>query len=196
MLEDIIDSRIKAKIIGLLVRRNAAMSGSDISRVLNGSKSRISECLRELRDKGVLNEKRIGRTILYSLSSNPIANSVRIAFSWENKLLEEIEKNFVAECQKLKPISIALFGSAVNGLKGGSDVDILILYEKTFDKNKLSDIASRLTAESSIRVSPIAMDIKKFIADAKAGNEFVINILAGYKLLYGKDLEVLIWRER
>jgi predicted nucleotidyltransferase len=196
MFEQIFDSRLKTRIIGLLVRRNTSLSGSEISRILNSSKSQTNECLKDLRDKGMLYEKSIGNTMLYSFSSNFVADSVKTAFNEENRLLDRIEKEVVSECKKLNPVSIVLFGSAVKGLKIGSDIDLLVLYEKPLDRDKLSDIASTITVKSGIHISPIAMNIKRFITDAKAGNEFTINIFAGYKLLYGKDLEALVWQEK
>ncbi len=194
MLEDIFDSKIKVKIMRLLISRKTALSGSEIARLLKISKSRTSECLKDLQNIGVLDEQHAGKTILYSLSSNSIAKSVKNIFNEENKIQKNAEKNFVAECKKLKPVSIALFGSSVNGLRQGSDIDILVLYANRLDKERLSNIASKLTAKSGVRISPISMEIKRFTEDARAGNEFVINILAKHELLYGKNLEVLVWQ--
>ncbi|MCL4391252.1 MAG: ArsR family transcriptional regulator [Candidatus Parvarchaeota archaeon] len=196
VFENIFDSKIKLKILGLLAREQRLMSVSDISRVLNNSKSRISESLRMLQDSGVLESRVIGNTKVYSFSSTSTANKVKAILNEENLILAEIESKFTAACEKLKPISIVLFGSAVERLKSGSDLDILILYKDKIDSHKISDLAAKLTVESGIRVSPLILEADKFIKKARDGDDFTINVLAKYKLLYGKDPEALIWQEK
>jgi predicted nucleotidyltransferase len=196
MIEEIINSKIKIKIATLLARMGGPLSVSDVARTLNISKSRSSECLRELEKKGLLEHKTVGRSKVYSLSVSTLSMGIKTALSSEDKILQSVEDNFVHECAKLRPISIALFGSAISGLKFGSDIDILVIHNGYLDSRKIYDLASDITVKSGIRVSPLVLVVNKFITGVKGGEEVMINILANYKLLYGKDLEELVWHER
>ncbi len=190
---DIFDSKIKVRAVELLGRLGRGMSVSDISRALHNSKSRTSECLKMLQRSGVLESKAVGKATVYSFSSTTIANKVKDILIEEDEILTEIESKFVAACGKFKPTSIALFGSAVGGLRSGSDIDILVLYEDDMDSRGISDSAAKLTVESGIHVSPLILKTDRFIKNARDGDDFTVNILARYRLLYGKDLEALIW---
>ncbi len=192
MFEEILNSKIKIKLIKLFLDRNVAFSGSEISRILKISKSRTSECLKDLEEKGVLQKTAAGRTILYSFASNAIAQSIKNAMNEENKILQRIENEFTSECKRFRPVSIVLFGSAIDGLKSSSDIDILVLYKNSIDMVKISEIASRITAESGIHLSPLVMKVDKFTKNVRNGEEFAINVVAKYKLLYGKNLEGLL----
>ncbi len=57
------------------------------------------------------------------ISSTTIADKVKDILIEEDKILTGIEGKFVAACEKFKPTSIALFGSAVGKLKSGSDCE-------------------------------------------------------------------------
>ena len=107
MFEEILNSKIKIKLIKLFLDRNVALSGSEISRILEISKSRTSECLKDLEKKGVLEKVAAGRTILYSFESNAIARSIKNAMNEENKILQRIENEFTNECKKFRPTSMS-----------------------------------------------------------------------------------------
>jgi predicted nucleotidyltransferase len=193
MLEDIVDSKIKAKIVKVFIKRKDALHVSEVARLAKVSKSRASECLRELSEKGVLESKVIGRNVVYSISSNAIAKNVMEAFNQDEILLKKISKSFINEIKKIrkdKPISIALFGSALKELKFGSDIDFFVI---NGDKERFYKIASELTEKFGFRVSVLIMDYNELRKKARAGEEFAINLLANHKLLYGKKLEDLIW---
>lgn len=196
MLEDILDSKIKIKIAKLFVDRNETFQVSDVARILKISKSRASECLKEFAEKGVLESRIIGRSVLYKLASSSLAKTVYNALTQEKFLLSEIENSVLEETKKLKPINLSLFGSALKGLKIGSDVDFLLLYNGIFGKGKIYEVCGKLTEFFGFRVSILAMNVEEFRLKVKKGEEFVINILANHKLLYGKDLEDLVWQEK
>ncbi len=193
MLEDIVDSKIKAKIVKVFIKRKEALHVSEMARLAKVSKSRASECLRELSEKGILEGKVIGRNTVYSVSSNAIAKSVMKAFGQEEVLLDKISKSFIDEIKRLKkdrPISIALFGSALNELKFGSDIDFFVV---DGEKEKFYEVAGKLTERFGFRISVLVMCQNELRKKARAGEEFAINLLANHKLLYGKKLEDLIW---
>lgn len=192
MLESIIDSKVKMKIVKLFAIRNEPLHVSEVARLAKTSKSRASECLKELTEKGVFESKVVGRNVIYSLSPTALAKSVVEALRQEENLLNEISKSFVNEIKKIKnkPISVALFGSALRELKFESDIDFFIVGN---EKDKFYEIASKLTEKFGFKISVLIMNRDEFRRKAKEGEEFVINVLANHKLLYGKKLEDLVW---
>jgi len=193
MIESILDTKVKIKIAKLFAERNDALQVSDVARILKLSKSRTSECLRELAEKGILESRAVGKSLIYSLSSTTMAKTISKALTQENVLLAEIEKELVKDIKKLGPISLALFGSSLKGLKAGSDIDLILIYDGKIEKDKLYKISGKLSAKFGFHISILAMSLKKLKEKAKRGEEFVLNILATHKLLYGKPLEDLIW---
>jgi predicted nucleotidyltransferase len=193
MIESILDTKVKMKIAKLFAERNEVLQVSDVARILKLSKSRTSECLRELAEKGILESKVIGRSLIYNLSSTAMAKTVSKALTQEKALLTEIEKELVQDIKRLKPISLALFGSSLKGLKTGSDIDLILIYDGKIEKEKFYEISSTLSAQFGFHISILTMSLKEFKEKSKRGEEFVLNILATHKLLYGKPLEDLIW---
>jgi len=196
MLEHILESKVKTKIVRLFAERNEAFHVSAVARALQISKSRASECLRELAEKGVLESQVIGRNTIYKPASTNFAKTVFKAVTQEKSLLGEIEKDVLSETKKLKTVSLVLFGSALGGLKIGSDIDFLLLYDGKVDKNRIYEICAELTEKFGFHISILTMEVREFKAKARRGEEFVLNIMANHKVLYGKNLEKVVWQEK
>jgi predicted nucleotidyltransferase len=196
MLEEVLNSKTKILILKLFAK-GGKYQVSDVARMCKISKSRASECLREFAEKGILESRHIGRSVVYNLAPTYLAKTVSKIFAQDELFLHEIEKSFVSEAKKIKGIlSIVLFGSALKGLEIGSDIDFLVVYEKSVKREKIYEITSRLTAKYGFHVSATLMSLKEIKQKAKKGEEFVINVLADGKPVYGKNLENLIWPEK
>ena len=193
MIEGILDTKVKMRIAKLFAERNEALQVSDVARILKISKSRASVCLKELAKKGILESKEVGRSVIYKSSSTALARSVSETLLQEKVLLFEIEKEVVKCIKKFKPISLALFGSALKGLKVGSDIDFIFIYDGKIEKEKIYEISSELSVRFGFHISILTMSLGELKEKAKKGEEFVLNILATSKILYGKPLEGLIW---
>lgn len=193
MLESILDTGVKIKIAKFLSEREDYLQVSDIARILGVSKSRASECLRELAEVGIVEKKVIGRSVIYRMAQTNIAKMVRKTLTQEKNLLSKIEKSVVSEVKDVKPISLVLYGSALKGLKLGRDIDFLLIYRKNFKQKKIYEIVGKLSEKYGIHVSILSLSEKEFKDKAKRGEEFILNILASYKLVYGKKLEEIVW---
>lgn len=193
MIDEIIDTKIKMKIAKLFAEKNDSFHVSDVAEMLKISKSRASECLRELEEKGLLQSRIIGRSKVYRLSSSTLAKTIARSLLQEKDLLKIIEKKIKNEVKGLNPVSFVLFGSALRGLRLGGDIDFLFIYKKKIDKNRLYEISSKITEESGFDISILPMELEEFKTKAKRGEDFVLNVLSNYKLLLGKKLEDIIW---
>jgi len=193
MLEEILDSKVKIKIASLFAECKDSLTVSDVARILKISKSRTSECLRDLHQKGILERKFVGRSILYSLSSSRLAKTVVKSLTQDKNLISEIEKSLLMQVKKLNPVSLVIFGSALKKLKTDSDVDFLLIYKNDIDEREIYRIVAEMSQEFGLHISITSMNLKEFIKKAKGGEEFILKIIATNKLIHGKDLEELIW---
>lgn len=193
MIGDILNTKVKMKIAVLFSKEKRRLQVSDVARMLKISKSRASECLRDLEKNGLLNSTAVGRSVVYELSSTKLAKYVAGALRQDEKLISEIENSLKKEINKLNPVSVARFGSSLSGLKPGSDVDFIALFEGKIDEKRVYEFSAKLSEEYGIRISVLPMAVKEFREKARRGEDFVLNVAATYKLVDGKDLEGLIW---
>jgi predicted nucleotidyltransferase len=118
-------------------------------------------------------------------------------FEEEKKLLNNITKDFIDKIKTIKEIeSIVLFGSALTELKIGSDIDFLIVGRKKIDREAISTIETDLINKYGFHISATFMTEEELKEKAKNGEEFVINVMANGKLLYGRNLEDIVWSEK
>lgn len=194
MLEEILDTKVKIRIARLFAEQDKPMTVSDVSRTLKISKSRASECMRDLWRDGFLERRDAGRSALYTLASNRMTKSLIKSLMQDSVLLSSIEKAVVSKTRKLHPVSVVLFGSALNGIKPGSDVDFLLIHEKKIDESEVYRLVGELTQMFGFHVSIMTMSLREFRNKAMHGEEFVLNLVARHKLIYGKEPEVIIWQ--
>ena len=199
MLEEIINSKAKGRIVKLfcqLPKRKFQMI--DVAKQTKLSNSRTSECLRELARIGILESRKIGKGYEYKLNlSNFYSNLLLKFFREEDKLLINITNDFVKNMKGLKGVkSIVLFGSALTGLKIGSDVDFLVIAENKIDREEISKVETKIIDKYGFHVSTTFMTEEELKEKAKKGEEFVINVIANGKLIFGKDLEDMIWSKK
>lgn len=128
MLE-ILDTKVKAKIMKYIAFYNNEITASTIAKELGISKSRASEVLKELERKGVLTSKKIGKSIVYKLNENNEKVAEMISFIKKITLndIEKIKREIIPILKKHNVIKAGIFGSVVRGeAKENSDIDILV----------------------------------------------------------------------
>lgn len=196
MLKDILDTKIKTKIAMLFSKDKGPHQVSDVARLLSVSKSRASECLKELEKSGLVKRKTIGRSVTYALSSTKLAESITKSLRQEETLQKEIENTLKKHLKKFNPVSIAIFGSSIAKIRPGSDIDVIVLLKEEVEGNEIYKISAALTEDIGIDIAVMPMTIREFIKKAKAGEEFVLKVAATHRLIYGKELEDIIWQEK
>jgi predicted nucleotidyltransferase len=194
MIEDLLDTKLKLKIAKLFASTNAEFQVSDVARILKISKSRASECLKELAEKRLLECKKIGKSLIYKKASNQFARKVFESLLLEKSLEESLEKDLVEKLEKLNPSSIVIFGSSAQRLKLNGDVDVLVLVKDSFEKDEIYKISSELSENYGISISVLALKEDEFKEKVRKGDAFAINVLATHKKIFGKDLEEIAWQ--
>jgi len=194
MIEEILDTKLKLKIARLFSSSNAELQVSDVARILKISKSRASECLKELAEKKLLECRRIGRSLVYKKASNQFAQEIFKSLSLEEKIEEKLERNLIEKLKKFKPISVVIFGSYLQKFKPDSDIDVLVLVRDDSKKEELYKISSELSERYGFVISILLMKEEEFKEKVKKGDPFAINLLANHKKVFGKDLEEVAWR--
>lgn len=193
---DILDTKIKAKIAGLFSKNKGPLHVSEVARALSISKSRASECLRDLEKSGLLKSRSFGRSVVYELLSTKFAESIVASMNEDEKFITALEVELKKQVKPLKPVSMVRFGSSMKELKRGSDIDIFLVYVEKISNDKLYRLSADLTKDFGIPISITAMELEEFRAKAKRGEDFVLKLIATHKHLYGKNLEDLIWSEK
>ncbi len=196
MLNDLLNTKVKLKIAMLFSKEKGPFQVSDTARKLSISKSRASECLKELEKGGLLKSRAIGRSLIYERASTKSAEAILQVLRHDERLLSKIDNVVKDRLKALNPISIIRFGSSIKGLKPGSDVDIFIIFKEKANADSVHRISAELSEEFGIHVSIMYMTIKELREKAKRGEEFVLRVIATHKLVYGKNLEDLIWQEK
>jgi predicted nucleotidyltransferase len=194
MIEDLLDTKLKLRIAKLFASTNAELQVSDVARILKISKSRASECLKELAEKRLLECKKIGKSLIYRKASSQFARKVFESLLLEKSLEESLEKDLVEKLGKLNPSSIVIFGSSAQKLKLNGDVDVLVLVKDSFEKDEIYKISSELSENYGISISILALKEDEFKEKVRKGDAFAINVLATHKKIWGKDLEEIAWQ--
>jgi len=199
MIEEILDSKVKGKIMKLFCKfPERKFQMIDVAKLSKLSNSRTSECLRELARMGILESRKIGKGYEYKLNhSNYYSQLLLKFFKEDDKLIDHITRDFVESMKTFKGVkSIVLFGSALTGLKIGSDIDFLVVAEKKIEKEEISRIETELIDKYGFHISTTFMTDEEIKEKAKKGEEFVVKLMANGKLIFGKDLEDVIWSEK
>ncbi|MEA3343777.1 MAG: nucleotidyltransferase domain-containing protein [archaeon] len=118
------------------------------------------------------------------------------ALNQDEKLLKEIENRLKKGLAKLKPVSIARFGSSVTAMKPGSDIDIIVLLKENTSKDEIYEISAKLSEEFGIHISILAMNVEEFKKKERKGEEFALKVAATHTLIHGKNLEGIIWQKK
>jgi len=197
MIEKILNTKVKVEIMKVLSKHpDRQFQAVEVARMAGLSVSRTSECLKDLAEKGVLESRKIGKGYLFKTNkSNYMTKVILDIFKKEKELVWIISRNFVSRIKRLdKVTSIVLFGSALKELKIGSDVDFLIISKNEIDRSNVSRIGSELTEKYGFTISSVLMTEKEL--KRKVRENFVANVMAEGRVIFGKNLEDIIYGKR
>src|SRR3989338_5634745 len=149
-LLDILNSKIKVKIVKFLLTHEAAMSEREIASILKVSHMSVNRAMRDLASVNFGNFVSVGKSHLWKVNrksyafkalSSLIKNVSTIKDplnDLKNTLFKHLPKNLVKKA--------ILFGSTSKGLeKTNSDIDIFILVKNARDKTGLEPFAEKVS---------------------------------------------------
>lgn len=195
MLEEILNSKPKVKILKLLVNKSDWLfSESEISRELKIPKTTTHRTLKTLREQNILREfKKAGKIVIYQLNKDNyiIRELIEPFLKKDSEIIIKKSKEFCQKINKLIKVAI-LFGSSSKGeMKPTSDVDIALITEKPQELEKIvNKIKTEFLESDSIIFSTHIFTKKEFKVRYEKKDPLVIDIVNGY-IIFG-DIEEVI----
>jgi predicted nucleotidyltransferase len=201
ILDGILDSRTKVRIIRLFVSRTEAFaaSGREVAKWTALSPPAAHAALKSLLDRKVLKREILGKQHLYSLdrSGRIVRDVLMPAFRREGALKEDI-RNFLlrrigdAEAEGLI-VSLVLYGSlALGKTHEASDCDIAVVVIHPKAKERLEGlfqdkITSEFYTEFGVHLDPYVQTLGEFRMKMKKKRPPISTMMLGYEIIMGKD---------
>jgi predicted nucleotidyltransferase len=179
-LLDVLNSRVKIKIIKFLLTHEASMSEREIASILKVSHMSVNRTMQELADLNFVNFITVGKAHLWKVSQKSYAYKVLSELikgvSDIKEPIEGLKKTLLKELPRSLIKRAVLFGSVAKGMeKVNSDIDVFILVKNRQSKEKI---------ESSVeKLSNICFDIY--------GNRLAPYILTEQEMKQKKDSRVV-----
>lgn len=149
-LLDVLNSKVKIKIIKFLLTHEASMSEREIASILKVSHMSINRTMRELADLNFVNFITVGKAHLWKVNQKSYAYKVLSELikgaSCIKKPIEGLKKTLLKELPKKLIKRVVLFGSVAKGTeKVNSDIDIFILVKDKRSKEKIESSLEKLS---------------------------------------------------
>jgi len=202
-LDYILGQQSKVKILRFLVKSHAELNGREIAKAVGLSHVKCHTVLRELSVHGLINMRRVGKSVIYSIEPENILVKFFLAplYDKETRLVNILAKTIVKEFSSPRPVAIFLFGSIVKGQpRPNSDIDIFLIHPDEKNIRKAKEELNR--AERNVvklfgnRLAPIMVKESNFKRRYKKGEKLVREVLKTGKIIYGKSLSKLLRNEK
>lgn len=201
ILDGILDSRTKVRIIRLFASRTEAFtaSGREIAKWTALSPPAAHAALKILLDRKVLKREILGKQHLYSLdrSGRIVRNILIPAFRKEGALKEDIRNFLLRRIEEAEVtglvVSLVLYGSlASGGTHEASDCDIVVVVKHPKAKERLEGlfqdkITSEFHAEFGVHLDPYVQTLEEFRTKMKNKRPPISTLMQGYEIILGKD---------
>lgn len=143
-LENLLGSRVKIKVLRTLWKlKEKEFTIRELAKFLEISHTGVKKVLDELEKMNIITIRTFGRSYAFKLNANSYgASIVKAIFETEEKTLSELKKILREKLDVPEIISVALFGSIVQGKETPrSDIDLLIV---TQEREKVEGIITEL----------------------------------------------------
>lgn len=191
---DILNSKIKVKLIKFLLIHQSLMSEREIASILKVSHMSINRTMRELANMNFVDFVTIGKAHSWKVNRKSYAFKVFLEFfegaagvilplqDLKNLILKNLPKDLVKKA--------VLFGSVAKGEeKVNSDIDLFLLVEDKNDKEKLEFVLEKLSNECleiyGNRLSPYILSKQEI--KSKRDLKIISEINKGILILSGKS---------
>jgi predicted nucleotidyltransferase len=194
MLEKMLSSKSKVKIVRALIENpKREFCLEDMVKATGLSFGTAHPALKDLVSVRTVVVRKVGRSTLYKINEkNPMFPELKKLFMREKTMMEDMANEFIAGIRKTEIKAIVLFGSAARGeVTEKSDIDLLfILRGDGKTKKEINDRSEEFLDMYDVEVVPTFLSVKDVKNRFKKADEFVLNVLAEGKELFG-DLKWL-----
>lgn len=198
-LHHVLGQTSKIWILNYLIKADAECNGREIALAIGLSHVKCHTALKELNQYGVVEMRRVGRSILYRLNlKSVLVKKVLIPlFEKVEQLKESLGKIISKHLTHPKPKSVIMFGSfATSRAKPNSDIDIMVIASHKKDipilKEGLDETEIEITTGFGNHLAPIIMDAMEFKKRFRNRDKLVRNIAKEGKVLSGASINDLI----
>lgn len=200
-LDEILNQPAKVKILRFLFSSNAEFTGRAVARGSGLSVSHSYEMLQDMRKEGLIEVKRQGNALLYSLRPDNyiVKNILKPLYQKEKDIYKDIIiiiKKILGS-EKKGICSIAIFGSVAAKTENfTSDIDLLIITRDSISKHKVDNLMDNLTAimakKFSVEVSPYLLTVSEAKNKYKQKAQLMRSIIDNNRLIYGEPIERIL----
>jgi len=195
-LNSIFDQFSKLKVLRLLTRTDAELSGREIAKAVGISHVICNRSLQELSRHGLIRMRKAGRSILYSLNKDHILvkDFLTPLFLKENRLFSLLKKLLLEKLSEPKPLSIVLFGSQIKKERArpDSDFDIMFILPNDIDlkkfKREIAQSEAKIERIFGNRAALLIMKKNEFLKRRDKGDSLLLSVEKENKLIFGKHL--------
>jgi len=189
VLEKIIGKKSKIKILRLLLNnKEQEYCLDDIAKYTGTSCGTIYPSLKELLEARVITQRKVGRSLLYTINKNHILfPQIKELIHLEKKSLRMVAEQFVASLDKKGIVAIILFGSVARAeFNEKSDIDILIVYCHKNVKEEVELLVDKFLEIYDVHVVPLFLTKLEVLERIKRFDNFLITLINEGQLLYGE----------
>jgi len=189
-LDDVLGSAARTRVARLLVELpDKEFTGREVARLLRMSHTTVLSALRVLTDRGLINERVLGRAHVFRVNRGYfLYNTLAVLFRSERRQGRDVT-DLIRSFLRASSTSVILFGSRARKTpRRSSDVDLLVVSKNVHDTE---EALSQLHAELRRRFG-LELDAKVLTAEqlrSKLGAPFVRAALAEGFVIEGVPLE-------
>ncbi len=195
-------SHLEGTIIASFFPEPKEMTIKEIQKRTDYSYERVNTALKSLVEKGIVQEKKIGKTLVYSLDlKNIYSDSIGFNAYMLQKEVEFIKKhrNVYKAIKEIKEnpyiLGVILFGSYSKGTENKeSDVDLIVTCIPS-KKKEVNNFIRSLEHKYGINFSPVVLPVHEF-SDIKRDNPELWNDLKMYGIVFKGGDAFYYWMYR
>lgn len=200
-LDEILDQPAKVKIFRFLFSSNAEFTGRAIARGSGLSVSHSYEILQNMRKEGLVEVKRQGNALLYSLRRDNyiVRNILKPLYQKERGIYKDITAIIkkILGSEKKGICSIAIFGSVADKTENiASDIDLLVITKDIISKQKVDNLMDNLSVtiakKFNVAISPYLLTVSEAKSKYKQKVKLMRSIIDNNRLVYGEPVERIL----
>lgn len=198
ILEEILGSEYKIKIVRFLLKSRLSLSGRQLARAINIHQKTCHNSLKTLIDFGVVLVDIAGRASLYRMNENNflVKQILRPIFNIEANILKSVVVSLIKKTS-IPLVSAIVFGSVANAKERPvSDVDVLIIVANKRRADILTKLLENMSYDFILEYgnmfSPLVLSLSELSKRMKKKDTFIQEILYHGHSVYGKTIQEVI----